>query len=148
MKFQCFMWLPCSCKTADVRFGMLSWIIWNFGILPHILYLWCSILLISNYITTPPVVFNGGHGCVPPQGEDPLESRPKLLLWLAASALVTVVERERHLYLWKNCVAQLVGRPDSSDGRALVWFARGPGFDSRAGPVIFPHIFMCIIQFK
>ena len=44
--------------------------------------------------------------------------------------------------MWKNCVAQPVGRPDSSDGRALEGFARGPGFDSRSGPVIFPHIFI------
>ena len=33
--------------------------------------------------------------------------------------------------------AQPVGHPDS---RALVRFTRGPGFDSRSGRVIFPHI--------
>ena len=42
--------------------------------------------------------------------------------------------------MWKNCVIQPVAHPDSSDGRALVRFTRGPGFDSQSGPVIFPHI--------
>ena len=46
------------------------------------------------------------------------------------------------VYMGKNCVAQPVDHPDSSDGRALVWFSRGPGFDSKFGSIIFPHIFM------
>ena len=70
-------------------------------------------------------------------GIDPLVDRPSLLLWLAESAPETGGER-----LWRQYVGELriqpVGHPDSSDGRALVRFSRGPGFDSWSGYAIFP----------
>ena len=43
-----------------------------------------------------------GHGCVAPQGEDPLVSRPSLLPWLAASALESAGEREWHLSIYSS----------------------------------------------
>ena len=74
---------------------------------------------------------------------DPFVGMPSLLLWLAASAPEAVGEREWHSDICGRIAlfSQPVGRPDSSDGRALVWFAEDLGLILGLGLKFF-HIYL------
>ena len=51
--------------------------------------------------------YSAQHVCMLTRGSS--APAPWLLLWLAASALKAVEEKEWHLYMCKNCIAQPVG---------------------------------------